>query len=106
MRFCSRDPQHLGARGKALAAQCRSLKEMGYCEEAINVKVLKWCRHGERMAWTLQSPVWTFARQHSLTDLQSDDRFYLELDRRNKVQSAVGALTVAACERLACVLGA
>eukprot|EP00437_Effrenium_voratum_P002449 CAMPEP_0181439584 /NCGR_PEP_ID=MMETSP1110-20121109/22506_1 /TAXON_ID=174948 /ORGANISM="Symbiodinium sp., Strain CCMP421" /LENGTH=845 /DNA_ID=CAMNT_0023563319 /DNA_START=49 /DNA_END=2583 /DNA_ORIENTATION=+ len=53
-----------GGRLRGDDAVLQSLKEMGYCEEAINVKVLKWCR------------------QHSLTDLQSDDRFYLELDRQ------------------------
>eukprot|EP00913_Durusdinium_trenchii_P013275 g12459.t1 len=41
-----------------------SLKEMGYGEDAINAKVLQWCR------------------QYSLADLQQDDRFYIELDKQ------------------------
>lgn len=42
----------------------QSLKEMGYGEDAINAKVLQWCR------------------QYSLADLQQDDRFYIELDKQ------------------------
>lgn len=50
------------SRGDEMLLQ--SLKEMGYAEEAINAKVIKYCR------------------QQSLADISADDRLYSELEKQ------------------------